>query len=282
MLVHYNNIENDIYRNLDFEKSIMLELEEYNQKYNLNNLVFKLNFYNFIPRLKDNDINYLLGLSYKECCNFLKNKYGPIYYPYFVNENCKSKNEKIMRGKFGIYVHHIDEDIYANLCNPEIARNLPFSSQLGHKLVYCNLLEHFVLHIKIFEYPNPKCIDKNISVAGTYLFLIPELNDIYSGIKYNLDYKINTAMLIINQKDEYLKCIEHLIKIRDSDLYSYLTSYAQIYSNNDILDLSNIYNDITNIYNLYGRTICKNNKDNFIKKNFIKIIFKQIKNFLLF
>jgi len=47
------------------------------------------------------------------------------------------------------------------------------------------LLEHLVLHIKIFEFPNlNKNIIDDVGVGGIYAFIAPELNDIYSGIKY--------------------------------------------------------------------------------------------------
>ncbi|WP_375317597.1 hypothetical protein [Spiroplasma endosymbiont of Virgichneumon dumeticola] len=119
------------------------------------------------------------------------------------------KTQGITRGKEGLYIHHIDEDKAILLSTPEWARISPFDYQKADRLVYCNLLEHLVLHIKIFEYPHP---NKNpmmaVGVGGIYGFIVPELNDIYSGIQYKQPWKQQVIKNIISLKNEYFKCIK--------------------------------------------------------------------------
>ena len=131
------------------------------------------------------DIKELLNMNYYDCCNFLKDKYGYVKKNYFTNETCKYVTQSNKRGKEGLYIHHIDEDKAIMLSTKEYALKNPFSYQLDDRLVYCNLLEHLVLHIKIIEYPHPnRNKDELVGVGGIFNFMVPELNDIYSGIIY--------------------------------------------------------------------------------------------------
>ena len=134
---------------------------------------------------KQNDIFKMLEMNYDECCNFLKNKYGVIEESYFCNETCRSINKSIKRTNDGLFIHHIDEDKAIMLSTKSYALDNPFEYQKGDRLVYCNLLEHLILHIKIIEFPNPNKKDEYPGVGGVINFFIPELNDIYSGIKYS-------------------------------------------------------------------------------------------------
>jgi hypothetical protein len=127
------------------------------------------------------EIQIMLNLSYSDCCSLLLKKYGPVSGNYFLDLNCTKKNGAITRGDEGLYIHHISEDKEVMLSNPKYARLSSFEYQKAKRLVYCNLLEHLVLHIKIFEKTGPNTI---YGVGGIYNFIVPELNDIYSGIKY--------------------------------------------------------------------------------------------------
>lgn len=100
--------------------------------------------------IKD-DIFRLLDMNYKSAISFLWNKYGKVQYDYFCNENCSSENKKIQRSCEGLFLHHIDEDKYINLSQREVAKIYPYEAQKADRLVYCNYLEHLILHIKIFE-----------------------------------------------------------------------------------------------------------------------------------
>jgi hypothetical protein len=62
------------------------------------------------------------------------------------------------------------------------AMQSPYEWQYADKLVYCDLLEHLFLHILICENPHKdKKQDQSVGFGGVINFLVPELNDVYSG-----------------------------------------------------------------------------------------------------
>lgn len=115
---------------------------------------------------------HLLKLSYMEACNLLLNKYGESKYDYVINEDSYNKflndeiknfikHKEVSRAKSdGLYCHHIMEDKYYNLSNPHAIKNqkAPFSSQEKDNLVYCDLIEHVILHVLIYCFDNEKNI----------------------------------------------------------------------------------------------------------------------------
>lgn len=88
-------------------------------------------------------------MSYDELCNYLIKKYGVVAGDYFLKENCISQNKKIKRNKEGLYIHHYYEKDHIMLCNSEWASQHTFDYQKGKNLIYCNIFEHLLLHIKI-------------------------------------------------------------------------------------------------------------------------------------
>ena len=179
-----------------------------------------------IPNITE--IEELLKMTYDKCVSYLKQKYGVVTGNYFLKKNFKSKNSKITRGKEGLYIHHIDEDKAIMLSSPEFAINNSWAYQKANRLVYCNLLEHLVLHIKIFQYPNPNA-NKNQEpgVGGIYNFIVPELNDIYSGIVYKAPWKKKVVELVLPLENDYFKCIKLLVDLKFP--YPLLRSFNSFY-----------------------------------------------------
>ncbi|WP_425382385.1 hypothetical protein [Spiroplasma endosymbiont of Melieria omissa] len=170
------------------------------------------------------EVEKLLTMNYENVCNFLKNKYGCISKKYFSDATMSKKSQGITRGKEGLYIHHIDEDKAILLSTPKWAQKSLFAYQYADRLVYCNLLEHLVLHIKIFEYPHPnKHNFMEVGVGGIYAFIVPELNDIYSGIQYKQPWKQKVTELVLPLKEDYFKCIKKLVELGFS--YPLLTSF---------------------------------------------------------
>ncbi|EHK9982342.1 hypothetical protein ACIJDA_000902 [Enterococcus faecalis] len=93
----------------------------------------------------------LVKMNYPELVTYLNNKYGPVPGSYFRTPTCKSKNSKITRSMEGLEVHHVGEDKYPNLSDIKYALTAPWEEQLPDRLVYCNLLEHTLLHTLISE-----------------------------------------------------------------------------------------------------------------------------------
>lgn len=176
--------------------------------------------------VKPTDIEKMLKMDYEECCKFLKKKYGKIKEPYFLNEKCISTNPRIKRAIEGLYIHHIDEDKAIMLSEKEAAKNNPWAYQQGDRLVYCNLLEHLVLHIKIMEYPNPDRPGTIVGEGGVFDFIIPELNDIYSGIQYEQPWKQAVIKQVIDKLDDYFFALYYLMwKFQRFPLWMYLTTF---------------------------------------------------------
>ncbi|WP_253723458.1 hypothetical protein [Spiroplasma citri] len=134
----------------------------------------------------------------------------------------------ITRGNEGLYIHHIDEDKAIMLSTPAYAKKNPFDYQKADHLVYCNLLEHLVLHIKIVEYPNPaQNSGETCGVGGIYNYIVPELNDIYSGIVYKQSWKQKVTEIILPLKNDYFKCIKQLVNLNFD--YALLKSFNTKY-----------------------------------------------------
>jgi len=151
------------------------------------------------------EIIKMLSMNYISLINYLNKKYGNVPGNYFVNRNCKTKNEKIRRTKEGLYIHHNKEDICPDLGNSEGASSNPFEYQSSENLVYCNILEHLILHIKIVETINEGCL---CGVGGIENFIVPEINDYFNGYKEFQNYKFNSLNLINNNFYEYIECLE--------------------------------------------------------------------------
>lgn len=101
----------------------------------------------------------LLSTSYTQAVESLLSKYGAAEFSFVINEESYTKflnkeiknfvkNPNISRSSEGLYCHHIAEDKYYNLSDKDavLAQQLPFSTQDKTALVYCDLIEHAILH----------------------------------------------------------------------------------------------------------------------------------------
>lgn len=161
------------------------------------------------------EIKKELAMNYNELVEYLLNKYGPAKYDYFCNESCKSKNSKTSRTNEGLFCHHIDEDKAIMLSNDKFATINPWEYQKAERLVYCNVLEHLILHIKIVE--EPKNIDANEmeiqGIGGAICFLCPQINDFYNGYQFKKAYLINIYSVVDNNFDDYIEILKYFLKI---------------------------------------------------------------------
>ena len=147
-------------------------------------------------------------MNYQEFCEYLRNKYGVPKYDYMTKSF--NKNPKVTRTKEGLVVHHIDEDKMIMLSDKNIAVNYPFEWQTKEHLVYCDYLEHLWLHVLICKYPSPERDPiADVGIGGVVNFIVPELNDVYSGFQTKQEWRKNcydkvkndliVYMLILNQ-----------------------------------------------------------------------------------
>ena len=173
---------------------------------------------------KSISIKELLKLTYYECCRALKEKYGSVKGDYFLNGDYQKPNPEIKRSKDGLFIHHIDAYTIAGLSsgkkilehNADLpAKPYPWESQKADRLIYCNFLEHLVLHIKIAQRDLP---ENRFNESKKYYTIsknfIPRLNDMYSGIKYNdiRDNYLNNVAEVLPNKWDYLLCLEEIMK----------------------------------------------------------------------
>ena len=80
--------------------------------------------------------------------------------------------------------HHRFEDHAIMLSEKRFAEKHPFEWQRAENLVYCDYLEHLLLHILICENP-PKdvhpLIAGGVGIGGIINLIVPQLNDLFSG-----------------------------------------------------------------------------------------------------
>ena len=156
----------------------------------------------------------MLKMSYQDIVSALLKKYGSAKHNYFKDTACKAKNSLVTRTNEGLFCHHIDEDKAIMLCNDKFAVNNPFEYQKADRLVYCNLLEHLLLHVKIAENPNPDANENELpGIGGAINFICKDLNDIYSGKEFADEWRKNVANKVKDNFDDYIIILRYLWNI---------------------------------------------------------------------
>lgn len=156
----------------------------------------------------------MLKMSYQDIVSALLKKYGTAKHNYFKDTACKIKNPLVTRTNEGLFCHHIDEDKAIMLCNDKFAANNPFEYQKADRLVYCNLLEHLLLHVKIAENPSPAANENELpGIGGAINFICKDLNDIYSGKEFSDEWRKNVADKVKDNFDDYIIILRYLWNI---------------------------------------------------------------------
>jgi len=162
----------------------------------------------------------IANYSYKQLVDSLLKKYGPSEHDYFLTEECKNKNKKVSRSAEGLVCHHIDEDKAIMLSTSEFASKCPFEYQKANRLVYCNYLEHLLLHIKIAEESNT---DKDYMLYGIggAVIITKHLNTFYTGTISSEEYLNIASKLVIEDYDSYILYLNVLWQlIKKNNIYS--------------------------------------------------------------
>ncbi len=171
-------------------------------------------------------------LTYDELCKYLINKYGIVDGNYFCTESCSSQNSKIRRGKEGLFIHHYYEKDFIMLCNKEWAVINSFEYQMGKNLIYCNIFEHLLLHIKIAlnEFSEEK-LPNLVGIGGIVNFIAP---------KIFYEYKVTSQIENINKQlfdnimedffNLYLKSSQFLVtNFPALEIYKKQISYSSLF-----------------------------------------------------
>lgn len=202
------------------------------------------------------------NISYLEYVEYLKKKHGKAIVPYLTKN--WNKNPKVTRTKEGLICHHIREDRFPKLADPEYAKLNPYEYQEPENLVYCDMLEHFLLHLKICSEQleswdkydeefflaeqgiKPLVIKR---IGGIINYFIPQLNDLYSGYVGPL-WLQHCFDIIKDDKEVYLWLIDEAISctLWGIDLGAYPKNL-------------NPKNWRSSYYEQYGNWDSKNNKE---------------------
>ena len=127
------------------------------------------------------------NLEYRDYCAYLQNKYGLASGAYMTPAG--NTRRQISRTQEGLMIHHIYEDQAIRLSDKEFALLAPYEWQLPQNLAYCDFLEHLLLHIMICESVEEFELENPLGVGGIIKYIVPELNDVYSGWVTKQDWK---------------------------------------------------------------------------------------------
>lgn len=212
------------------------------------------------------EIEKQLKMTYKDLVLYLQNKYGLAVCPYFCNEKCRSVSSRVRRTSEGLFCHHVKEDEGACLCEPLVARDQPFSWQQPENLVYCNILEHLILHLKIAQ-------EKDRASAGI-IATCGQLNDFFGGYKSEKEYLNKIYSLIENNYKDYIKIIKLFLQCncaKEMDVGRLACGIKTLYSEKVAEDLNLKFSDILKTQ---GMGLVKAKKIILKKNNLNKIEYK--------
>ena len=168
--------------------------------------------------------------TYFEYCDYLQAKYG-IGLDDYMTESY-NKKPKCKRTKDGLLAHHKKEDTMAMLSKKEVAILVPFEWQLKENIVYCDYLEHLLLHILICKYPSDDKIGGGVGMGGVVNFITPELNDLYSGWVTGQEWRKTCHDKVIKDKDVYIALLKQFIEIEKNDSHFDISMLCKSFNEN--------------------------------------------------
>ena len=146
-------------------------------------------------------------MTYTEYCDYLQGKYGIGLADYMTR--AFNKNKRCSRTSEGLVAHHKAEDKMIMLSTKAFAEMCPYEWQLKENIVYCDYLEHLLLHVLICKYPSPEKMPiADVGIGGVVNFIVPELNDLYSGWVTKQAWRLSCHGLVNEDKDVYLAILE--------------------------------------------------------------------------
>ena len=169
-------------------------------------------------------------MTYVQYCDYLQEKYGIGRADYMTR--AFNKNQKVSRTSEGLIAHHKAEDKMILLSTKAIAEKCPYEWQQKENIVYCDYLEHLLLHVLICKYPSQDKVPlADVGIGGVINFIVPELNDLYAGWVSNQSWRLNCHNKVIEDKEVYLKILKmfiaYLKEEREFDKRILHTSYNE-------------------------------------------------------
>lgn len=176
----------------------------------------------------------LLSKSYDEAVEFLLQKYGPAQddyfreksYKRFMNKEIKSiAKGNISRTSEGLYCHHIDEKIMLKMADFSFIKidKIPFDYQKKERLVYCDLIEHNILHVLI-----AKETSLEFGYPGFIAFLVPDIEIWYlDQIAPVREWEKNCYKKSFLDPQEAFNILNKMHKMLDESYYTSLLEYYE-------------------------------------------------------
>lgn len=151
-------------------------------------------------------------MTYLQYCDYLQNKYGIGLCDYMTSGY--NVRMDVKRTKEGLFTHHKKEDTMVQLSTPEVAKLFPMSWQSAEELIYCDFLEHLLLHVLIYKYPSVnKVPNAEVGIGGIVNYIVPELNDVYSGWKTTQVWRYNCHNKILDDVKVYLAILGQFMDV---------------------------------------------------------------------
>ena len=208
----------------------------------------------------------LLDMSYVQLVKYYLKKFGKVKYDYFCTPECKSRQRKNSRTKEGLEIHHIDENKYPSLNKQDCALICPYECQKADRLVYVNLLEHLLLHIKIYEEQCKKyCYSDKKAILGHpgIIYISNTINDYFMNSLQLSGYRSDMFRVISDYFDDYvlaldyhIRNIEYFFKNDNRKLYNEI---KLITNNSNGIKHQKLYDSlISNCKEVFSITIEKN------------------------
>lgn len=194
------------------------------------------------------DLDNILGMSYDEYVETLLKKYGPAITDYFTDDTYEY-NGSYSRTKEGLVCHHIDEDKVVLLSSADHLKesNVPFRYQKKDRLVYCDYIEHLLLHMKIMEKELNKRRDERnnnepVGIGG-FTNIVVDITELFYYLdegfpKGCLAWKINCAKKIEGLEKCFALIIKYFVEeIENKRAFS--DWYGTMLPLDEILDYTN-------------------------------------------
>lgn len=120
--------------------------------------------------MKIKEFDEMIKMQYYELCKHLQKKYGIPKYSYFKFRENNYNHVDLRNIKDGLVIHHMCE--YG--CDDLSDKYKPYNKkqQEPKALVYCNYLEHILLHFKIPTKNLPKILIADVIWCFTNIFII--------------------------------------------------------------------------------------------------------------
>lgn len=167
-----------------------------------------------------NEYQNVKDFSYEGYCGYLNKKYGAVPRKYGSSKNKRPDD--------GLFIHHVREDEVASLSNRKIALANDPAYQEPENLVYCNYLEHLLLHIMIGE---ETAGTKNLGLNGPFVFIVPALKNYFERGWKNEKINAGYYSAIEGNKEVYdilLKRYNKIVCDTDLVLEHNSTLYPQV------------------------------------------------------